>query len=326
MRSFPNTIKESPFLMAKQSPIYMPAIILVNPYLAENIGSVSRAMLNFGLSDLRLVAPECDHLSANARTLAVGSVELLENARVYSSLEKAVEDLQLVYATTARTREMTHLSHTPSSAAREAISATRSSLITPGADMQSLIKSAFMFGRERAGLTNTELALATSVIHIEAFEHYSVLNLAQAVNIIGYEIWKRRIEVEQLLSSSSSSGVEVGSANGMPPLPSFSEAGPVLSKKEAERLATIGEMQIFLKRLEEGLAAKNYRLTSRNNNSNSNDRESSSSGSGSGSDVASLEIARELQNRGLQSILNRSQVTEPELQMLHGVLSALLKS
>lgn len=77
----------SPFFLAKQSPVVMPAIILVSPFVDMNVGSVSRAMLNWNLCDLRIVNPECDILSEGAKTLAVGSVELLENAKIYSTLK-----------------------------------------------------------------------------------------------------------------------------------------------------------------------------------------------------------------------------------------------
>jgi len=82
----------------------MPCIILVNPFLDMNVGSVSRAMLNFGLTELRIVDPRCDHLSDAARSLAAGSVELLEQAKVYATLKEAVADLQCVMATTVRPR------------------------------------------------------------------------------------------------------------------------------------------------------------------------------------------------------------------------------
>jgi tRNA/rRNA methyltransferase len=85
----------------------MPCIILVNPFLDANIGSVSRAMLNFGLTELRIVSPECDHLSEKSRALAVGSFEILENAKIFSSLSECVSDLQRVAATTVRPRHMT---------------------------------------------------------------------------------------------------------------------------------------------------------------------------------------------------------------------------
>ena len=71
----------------------MPVIILMSPFLDQNVGSVSRGMLNFGMSELRIVEPRCDHLSKDARTLAVGSFEVLEQAKIYSTLEEAIGDL-----------------------------------------------------------------------------------------------------------------------------------------------------------------------------------------------------------------------------------------
>ena len=84
--------------------VKMPVIILVSPYLDQNVGSVSRAMLNFGLHELRVVDPRCDILSDNARALAAGSVEILENAKVYATCEECLADLQRVFATTVRPR------------------------------------------------------------------------------------------------------------------------------------------------------------------------------------------------------------------------------
>ena len=92
----------SPYKASTNSKVKMPVIILVNPFLDANVGSVSRNMLNFGLTDLRIVSPECDHLSENAKALAVGSYEVLENAKLFPTLEQCVQDLKFVFASTAR--------------------------------------------------------------------------------------------------------------------------------------------------------------------------------------------------------------------------------
>ena len=84
--------------------VKMPVIILVSPFLDKNVGSVSRAMLNFGLHELRVVDPRCDILSDDARALASGSVEILENAKVFATCEECLADLQRVFATTVRPR------------------------------------------------------------------------------------------------------------------------------------------------------------------------------------------------------------------------------
>jgi tRNA C32,U32 (ribose-2'-O)-methylase TrmJ len=111
----------------KTPSIQMPVIILVNPYSEENIGSISRTMLNFGLSELRIVSPKCDILSPKARVLAVGSVELLENAKIYDTIEDSVSDLHRIIATSGKSRSTNLDIHTPSSAAK--ISVTNNKII-----------------------------------------------------------------------------------------------------------------------------------------------------------------------------------------------------
>jgi TrmH family RNA methyltransferase len=114
-------------------------------------------MLNFGMHDLRLVQPRCDHLSENARALAAGSVEVLENARVFDTLEECIADLQQVIATTARPRKMTQMIYSPESAARVSLTAGNERA------------TGLLFGRERSGLTNDEVAMADSIINIPRF-------------------------------------------------------------------------------------------------------------------------------------------------------------
>ena len=160
---------------------------------------VSRSMLNFGLTELRLVDPRCDHLSEASQAIAAGSYEILENAKIYSSLDECTKDLQKVYATTVRPRHMTQMIYTPQKAAETAVF-----LVPPKSEdgkggVDTVSQSGIMFGTERSGLTNEEVAYADSIITIPSFKHFSSLNLAQAVNIVGYEMWKRALEVEQSL-------------------------------------------------------------------------------------------------------------------------------
>ena len=110
--------KEGAYNLAKKSEVVMPCIILVNPYLDQNVGSVARSMLNFGLTELRVVDPLCDILSDNSRSLAAGAYEVLENAKVYSNLKDCLSDLNRVMATTIRPRHMTQTVVSPSEAAR----------------------------------------------------------------------------------------------------------------------------------------------------------------------------------------------------------------
>ncbi len=161
-----------------------PAIILVRPQLAVNIGMCARAMANFGLSDLRLVSPRegwprTGALKKGANAAAAGAVHLLEAARLYDTLEDAVADLNFVYATTARERGQHKPILTPFEAMPDAAHA-----IAAGE------KRGVLFGPERTGLSNDEVALGDMIITFPVNPAYSSLNLAQAVLLVGYE-WMR---------------------------------------------------------------------------------------------------------------------------------------
>ncbi len=161
-----------------------PAIILVRPQLAVNIGMCARAMANFGLSDLRLVNPRegwprTGALRKGAYAAAAGAVHLLEGAKLYDSLEHAVADLNFVWATTARERGQGKRIVPPAIAMTEAARAFASG------DRQAI-----MFGPERTGLDNDEIAIADALITFPVNPAYASLNLAQAVLLTGYE-WFR---------------------------------------------------------------------------------------------------------------------------------------
>ena len=156
-----------------------PAIILSAPQLGENIGACARAMANFGLNDLRIVNPRDGWPNPRADAMAAQALPLIASARIYGSVEAAIGDLQLVFATTARDRSMAKPVLTPAEAARR--------LREAAADG---IASAVLFGNERAGLTNDEVALADSVITIPTAPGFSSLNLGQSVLLMGYEWFK----------------------------------------------------------------------------------------------------------------------------------------
>jgi tRNA/rRNA methyltransferase len=153
-----------------------PAIILVEPQLGENIGTAARAMMNCGLDDLRLVRPRDGWPSNKAIGAASGADAVLAKARLYPSVPAAIADLVHVYATTARDRGMVRREVTPRRAADE-----MRSWLTAG--------EAFgvMFGPERTGLVNDDVALAETVLTVPLNPAFSSLNLAQAVLIVGYE-------------------------------------------------------------------------------------------------------------------------------------------
>jgi len=153
-----------------------PAVILVEPQLGENIGTAARAMMNCGLTDLRLVDPKQDWLSEKAIGASSGAGKILESAQKFMTTEEAIADLQVVYATTARRREMIKTVMT----ARTAASDMR-------ARSDAGERIGLLFGRERVGLTNDELSLANHLVEVPLNPEHSSLNLAQAVLIVGYE-------------------------------------------------------------------------------------------------------------------------------------------
>jgi len=155
-----------------------PAIILSHPQLGENIGAAARAMKNFGLADLRLVGPRDGWPNKKADAMAAGALDIVEKARVFETLEAAIGELNLVFATTARDRGTTKEVITPAEAARRLRGATARGE-----------KVGILFGNERAGLDNDEISLADAVITIPTAE-FASLNLAQAVLLLTYE-WFR---------------------------------------------------------------------------------------------------------------------------------------
>jgi tRNA/rRNA methyltransferase len=153
-----------------------PAIVLVRPQLGENIGKAARAMLNFGLTDLRLVSPRDGWPNPSAGPAASGADLVLERARVFDTLAGAVSDCTDVYATTVRKRGLVLPIVTPEQAAREMRA-------LPG-------QSAVLFGAERSGLETEEVAIAGKILTVPINPEFGSLNLAQAVILVAYE-WSK---------------------------------------------------------------------------------------------------------------------------------------
>jgi len=164
-------------------------IILIEPSHPGNIGAAARAMKVMGLSKLTLVNPvRFPAKEANAR--AVGAIDLLENARMCESLEDATDGLSFIYGTTARARQM----GAPVVSARVAANEI----------MRSHGRVAIIFGREQAGLKNSELDFCQKLIRIPTQENFKSLNLGQAVQILSYEIRMAYLEQgEPLLDNSN---------------------------------------------------------------------------------------------------------------------------
>ena len=153
-----------------------PVIILVSPQLGENIGKAARAMLNFGLTELRLVAPRDGWPNPSAGPAASGADIVLEQAQVFDTVEQAVADCHHVYATTVRKRGVTLPVVTPEQAAHEMRAA-------PG-------RSAILFGPERSGLETDHVAMAGKILTVPINPEFGSLNLAQAVILCAYE-WSK---------------------------------------------------------------------------------------------------------------------------------------
>ncbi|TPG40405.1 RNA methyltransferase [Sphingomonas koreensis] len=153
-----------------------PVIVLVRPQLGENIGKAARAMLNFGLVEMRLVSPRDGWPNPSAGPAASGADVVLEKARVFDNVAEAVADCGHVYATTVRKRGVTKPVLTPEAAAREIH-------VQDG-------RSAILFGPERSGLETDDVALARTIVTVPINPAFGSLNLAQAVILIAYE-WSK---------------------------------------------------------------------------------------------------------------------------------------
>ena len=156
-----------------------PAIILVEPQLAQNVGSVARAMANFALSELRIVRGRAQADGEKARVFAAGAHHVIDAARHFDRVEDALADLTLVIATTAREREQAKPVDAPEAGAARMV-----------AEAGAGGRAGLMFGRERTGLENDEIALAHRVVTFPVNPAYASLNLAQAVLLMGYEWFK----------------------------------------------------------------------------------------------------------------------------------------
>ncbi|MGQ2934159.1 MAG: RNA methyltransferase [Sphingopyxis sp.] len=155
-----------------------PVIVLVRPQLGENIGKAARAMLNFGLTELRLVTPRDGWPNPDAGPASAGADIVLAEAKVFGSLADAVADCTAIYATTVRKRGVMKPVLTPEAAAREVHA--------------SAGRSAYVFGAERSGLETDDVALAHAIVTVPINPEFASLNLAQAVILLAYE-WSKGI-------------------------------------------------------------------------------------------------------------------------------------
>ena len=159
-----------------------PVIVLVRPQLGENIGKAARAMLNFGLTELRLVAPRDGWPNPDAGPSAAGADIVLEKAQLFDTLADAVADCPHIYATTVRKRGVTKPVVTPDEAAREIHGQAG--------------RSALVFGPERSGLETEDVTVARKIVTVPINPEFGSLNLAQAVILCAYE-WSKQATLEQ---------------------------------------------------------------------------------------------------------------------------------
>ncbi|MBI1417994.1 MAG: TrmJ/YjtD family RNA methyltransferase [Limimaricola sp.] len=159
-----------------------PAFVLIRPQMGENIGAAARGMWNFGLDRMRVVNPRDGWPNSKAVAMASGAGRLLDEAQLYDTTADAIADCSYVYATTARPRGLTKPVLAPDAAMAEA--ATR---VARGE------KVAVLFGPERTGMENEDIARANAIITVPVNPDFPSLNLAQCVLLTGYE-WRRATE------------------------------------------------------------------------------------------------------------------------------------
>ena len=157
-----------------------PAIILVEPQMGENIGAAARAMWNFGLERMRLVNPRDGWPNQKAVTMASGAARVIDNVQILETTAEALKDLNYVFATTARSRDLTKPVVSPEWAMEQARAMT--------SDGQNV---GFLFGPERSGLENSDIARANAIISVPVNPAFASLNLAQCVLLLAYE-WRRQ--------------------------------------------------------------------------------------------------------------------------------------
>jgi tRNA/rRNA methyltransferase len=196
-------------------------IILVEPQLGENIGMCARAMLNCAVTELRIVNPRDGWPNEMAIKTSAGAIDLLEKAKLYPSTKEAIADLEFVLATTARERGMTKQVYTPETAAHE----------IRRRNTGSAQKCGILFGRERTGLENDEIAMANAILNIPLNPGFSSLNLAQAVLLTCFS-WLNAENPFQLIENSGEDGHTT--------------------------VANKDEIEMFLKHLEESLTDSDF--------------------------------------------------------------------
>jgi tRNA/rRNA methyltransferase len=177
-----------------------PIIVLVRPQLGQNIGKAARAMLNFGLTELRLVAPRDGWPNPDAGPSASGADVVLERAKVFTTAQEAVADCSTVYASTVRRRELVMPVIGPVEMANAIGASTE--------------RSAILFGPERSGLETEEVALASAIVTVPINPSFASLNLAQAVILLAYE-WSKQSALSQPPAKDTEAPAPRGELEGL---------------------------------------------------------------------------------------------------------------
>jgi tRNA/rRNA methyltransferase len=177
-----------------------PIIVLVRPQLGQNIGKAARAMLNFGLTEMRLVAPRDGWPNPDAGPAASGADIVLEQAQVFETVQEAIADCSLVFASTVRRRDLVMPVLGPEAMA-DSIAA-------------SAERSAILFGPERSGLETEDVALANAIVTVPINPEFGSLNLAQAVILLAYE-WSKRSELAQPTAKELEPPAPLGEIDGL---------------------------------------------------------------------------------------------------------------
>lgn len=177
-----------------------PVIVLVRPQLGQNIGKAARAMLNFGLAEMRLVAPRDGWPNPEAGPAASGADLVLEQAQLFETTEQAIADCNLVFASTVRRRDLVMPVVEPEAMADQIVG--------------SQGRSAILFGPERSGLETEDVALADAIVTVPINPDFGSLNLAQAVILLAYE-WSRRAALSQPTAKEGEPAAPHGDLEGL---------------------------------------------------------------------------------------------------------------
>jgi len=177
-----------------------PVIVLVRPQLGQNIGKAARAMLNFGLTEMRLVAPRDGWPNPDAGPSASGADAVLEQAQLFDSVAAAIADCNQIFASTVRRRDLVMPVLDPEQMADRIAASSR--------------RTAILFGPERSGLETEEVALANAIVTVPINPEFGSLNLAQAVILLAYE-WSRRSDLAQPPAKPLEEPAPQGELDGM---------------------------------------------------------------------------------------------------------------